>query len=335
MTEPYRIVGAIGSPYSVKLRAVLRYRRLPHQWQRIGPDGLAETGDLKPRLAPALCYPDGTWRHDTTPLILDLEQRHPDARSVLPDDPADSFLALLLEDMADEWGTKWMFHYRWWRQRDRAYCRDWLTFDRYGATGEEALRAEAQSFNDRQVGRMALVGCTRQNRPLIEETYHQALGHLEALVTSRPFFFGGRPSIADFAWYGQLLQLATDPTPADLMKAEAPFLERWLYQIDDASGVAGDWRDPSEPLGPPLMGLLHLVGEVYLPFLAANAAAFEHGRDRFAFEALGHDYAQPTFRYQVKCLRGLRDAFAALDPASRARLEPILAETGCLAHLAT
>src|SRR5947207_1194273 len=110
------IVGVPGSPYSRKLRAVLRYRRIPHAW--VLPGSPESRGLPEPRVAllPRLILPgdDGALeaRVDSTPLIRVLEGSHR-GRSVVPPDPAMAFLDALLEDYADEWLTKPMFHYRW------------------------------------------------------------------------------------------------------------------------------------------------------------------------------------------------------------------------------
>src|SRR5271169_1066421 len=110
------VVGAPGSPYSRKLRAVLRYRRIPYVWVQRG--SREASGLPKPRveLLPQLILPaaDGTLEAliDSTPLIRRLETLEP-GRSVIPPDPALAFLDALLEDYADEWLTKAMFHYRW------------------------------------------------------------------------------------------------------------------------------------------------------------------------------------------------------------------------------
>jgi hypothetical protein len=82
-----------------------------------------------------------------------------------------------------------------------------------------------------------------------------------------------------------------------------------------------------------VLGLLKLAGEVYLPFLAANAQAIQNGAEEFALPIWGMQYKQVTFRYQAKCYDWLRQHFAALDNGGRGRLEPVLEETGCLSFL--
>ncbi len=63
-------------------------------------------------VVPVVEYPDGSYRADSTPIILDLEIRH-QGRSIMPGSPAIAFLAHLLEDMADEYLPFPMLYFRW------------------------------------------------------------------------------------------------------------------------------------------------------------------------------------------------------------------------------
>ena len=315
----YRLYGALGSPYSMKLRALLRYRRIPHLWI----DGAAARealGQVRAPVIPVLQYPDGHYDNDSTPVIYDLEARHAERR-VVPDDPGQAFVAHLLEDFADEWLTKAMFGYRWLEEVDQVQMSRWLAFDNLKGGGLETSQKFAEMFRARQVSRMALVGCTAENFPLIEASTRAVLAALEAHVVNRHGLFGTRPSLAEFGIYGQLSQLGTDPTAQAMMRADYPYAYRWLAHVDDMSGLEGEWEAGFAPV---VAQLVRIAGEVYVPFLAANEAAAEAGAETFRMEAMGLPYEQGVFKYQLKCLRELRARHAALPSEARDEVDALL-----------
>lgn len=331
--ERYRLIGSTASPYAIKLRALLRYRRIPFDWVIMTKELRKATEHLRPALIPVLQYPDGTYRGETTTLAYDLEARHKE-RSVIPDDRAVAFVCDLLEDVADEWAVKPLFLYRWWDAEDQAYVSRWAGEEWSTSEAQTGSAEEIEQFRQRQISRMVILGATAENKPLLEESYLRMLGAFEPNVGMTSYLFGSRPSLADFAWFGQLSEMATDPTPMRIMRERAPFTDHWVRRLDDASGVEGEWYPRERALGGMTEALLKIAGELYLPFLAANAEAFARGVERLEIRAWGLPYALAPFKYQVKCLQQLRDKFSALDEGSRAALQPVLQRTGCWAHLA-
>ncbi len=330
--QSYRLFGGNASPYSRKLRAILRYRRLPHVWVLGTADSLAEIAQVKPRLVPVLRLPDsGEYRVDSTPLAYLLEQRHPDTRSIIPPNPADAFICHLIEDFADEWLTKLMFHYRWIEDETAAWASHWIIWDAMpGMVGAQHDQA-AKYFHDRQRSRMAMVGCTPDNAPVLESGYAQLLDALASGVGGTRFLFGSRPSLADFALYGQLAQLTIDPLPLRICRARAPMVEAWVIGLDDGGGIEGQWDSVSS--APLREALLSMIGSDYLPFLRANAEALSAQRDQVELEIRGHRYTQPPFAYQAKCHAETLRRWSALPADAQTSVSEVLARCGCLEYL--
>jgi len=333
--HPLRIVGAQGSPYSRKLRAVLRYRRIPHAWINQGSpesDGLPRP---KVQLLPQLIAPGAGGlleaRTDSSPLIRALESDY-EGRSVVPPHAAMAFVDALLEDYADEWLTKAMFHYRWAFSDDVANAAAILPrWFRPNQPEEEAVR-NGEMFAQRQVGRLGVVGSNPTTAPVIEESYRRLLRLLDAHLTHFRFVLGARPAACDFALFGQLTQLvAFDPTPMAIARRATPRVVAWVDIVEDLSGLEPDDIDWTPPESAPetLRALLAEVGRVYVPFLLANAAALERQAEQVECVIDGRPWVQRPFPYQGKCLRWLREAHAALSPDDRHAADALLAGTGC------
>jgi glutathione S-transferase len=326
MPASYRIIGSLGSPYSMKMRAIFRYRRLAHVFDFRDDASKAETAGVRPQIVPMVCYPDsGEWHVDSTTIALELESRHPQERSILPTQEADAFLCHLLEDFADEWVTKAMFHYRWYYAIDADYASGWIAADTLPATRHDAAarRAFAREFGDRQIGRMPLVGCTQANRPVIERSYERLLDVLALDAARGSYLFGSRPSLADFGLFGQLKTLADDPTGQQIMRQRAPSVNHWIRQIDDLSGLEGEWASET---GRMLRNTLALCCDYYLPFLVANSSALAAGDETLQVSFDEGDYEQAPFRYQAKCHSRLKSLYAALGGQAQGEVDLLLGE---------
>lgn len=336
------LMGAPGSPYTRKMLALLRYRHIPYVFYTRAMAAERNLPQAKVPLLPTFYFyfPDGAGGllpvTDSSPLIRRLETLF-SARSVLPSDPTLAFLDMLLEDYADEWLTKPMFHYRWAHAADAERAAAVLPFYRGLSRPDAQVHADGRDFAQRQIGRLRFVGSNPTTGPIIEASYRRLLALLDAHLTQSPFLLGRRPAACDFALFGQLTQLAAfDPTPMTLTLATTPRIHAWTAVAEDLSGldpVDGDWTGAAA-VPTSLRALLTEVGRTYVPVMLANLAAVEAGAATVVARVDGTDWEQQPFPYQAKCVRWLREAYAALGPEHRRVVEPLLAESGCLSLVA-
>jgi glutathione S-transferase len=239
----YRLFGSTGSPYSVKVRSYMRFKGIPHVWLvRNTPELQQEHAQhAKLPLVPLVAVPDGSEAfQDSTPIIENFEAERP-TPTIHPASVPLRFVSELLEEFADEWGNKWMFHYRWAHEQDgRDYARRIACEMRSGVPppeDPEALESELKQlsdmFCDRMFGRLFTIGSTGQTRPIIEGGFLGGICMLEEHFADqrRPYLFGGRPSLADFGLSGQLWNCVTDPTAGGLMRLHAPSVVQWAERM--------------------------------------------------------------------------------------------------------
>ena len=341
--DPIRLVGGTGSPYTQKMVALLRYRRIPYAVSWGQPEPFCDALGVekpKPIFMPTFLFEgdDGLEAEcDSTPIIRRLEEMYP-GRSVLPDDPALAFVDYLIEDFTDEWCTKYMFHFRWYPQDDADNAGTLLPFGLDVSLQQEAHQQFKNFVTDRQVGRLYVVGSNDTTAPVIDASYRRFLAAMEAHLANQPLMLGSRPGAGDFSLHGQLTQLVGfDPTPRAIAHEVSPRTVAWVDRMYDQSGLEpGDqgWiRLEDQPES--LRGIMEEIGRVYAPAQLANARAVAAGEKTWESEIDGASWTQQTFPYQAKCLKWTNEHYRALSDEDRGRIDVLLKGTGVEAMLSS
>lgn len=330
MAEYYRIIGAEMSPYSVKVRSYFRYKAIPHQWVLRNAESQAEFEKYaKVPIIPLVVTPEGTGIQDSTPIIDAMEKIYP-LPSVHPDDLIAKFISILIEEFGDEWGNKWMFHYRWTRDVDQISSAGRIARMRGANLEEHKHAALAAQVRARMVDRLWFVGSNAVTAPHIEAGFVDMLGMLDRHLATRPYLFGGRPAFGDFGLWGQIYEMWTDPTTGALIGGGAPHVLDWVHRMlwPKAEGAFETW--PS--LAPTLMPILSdQVGRLFMPWTCANEKALTEQQEEFSVTLGDKPWSQKPQKYHARSLGMLRAKYAAVP--DKTALDPVLESAGCLAGL--
>ena len=330
MAEYYRIIGAEMSPYSVKVRSYFRYKAIPHQWVLRNAESQAEFEKYaKVPIIPLVVTPEGTGIQDSTPIIDAMDKIYP-LPSVHPDDPIAKFISILIEEFGDEWGNKWMFHYRWTRDVDQISSAGRIARMRGANLEEHKHAALAAQVRARMVDRLWFVGSNAVTAPQIEAGFVDMLGMLDRHLATRPDLFGGRPAFGDVGLWGQIYEMWTDPTTGALIGGGAPHVLDWVHRMlwPKAEGAFETW--PS--LAPTLMPILSdQVGRLFMPWTCANEKALTEQQEEFSVTLGDKAWSQKPQKYHARSLGMLRAKYAAVP--DKTALDPVLESAGCLAGL--
>ncbi len=335
--NPIPIVGNPASPYTRKMLALMRYRRIPYAVEWGDPRALIKKMGLeepKPILLPVLVFNiDGKNRAitDSTPIIRNLENEF-SVRRVIPSDPKLNFLNYVLEDFGDEWVTKYMFHYRWHFEDDIEKAGTVLPLMHDVSLENKSHLEFKKYFSELQTSRLWVVGSNNKTAPIIEESYKRFLNQLETCLSINPFLFGKRPSSSDFAIYGQLTQLiGFDPTSSAIAHNISPRAISWIDQMEDLSGLnvhEEDWIT-FEQAERNLSNIFEEIGTVYMPALLANSNAINQNEKTWTANIDGAEWNQKSFPYQAKCLQWINNEFEVLGKDDQEDILNFLRNTGC------
>ncbi|MEO1100466.1 MAG: glutathione S-transferase family protein [Pseudomonadota bacterium] len=301
----YRLYGAQTSPYSLKVRACLRYKNVGFEWiTRSAATEDEFQGHARAPTVPLLVFPNRPVSQDSTLMLAALEADFPEP-SATPEDPACQALAAVLEDYADEWLNKAMFRQRWGQMPDRAAAASRLLVQLFGRNVPKDRQKAERQISSRMMDRLVLIGADDTNQIILKTSFHRFARLLDAHLKDHLFLFGGKPTAADFALAAQLQQLLMDPTPAAWLQERAPFVTAWCEFMEDPK-AGGPFKSLPE-LEETLLPLIRdEVAKTFLPWATANSASASRRRKKFSVTLEDGIFEQSTQRFAAKSFKDVK-----------------------------
>ncbi len=333
----YRLYAAPVSLFSGKARAYLR-------WKGTAFDEVLTTTEVMREVVPKIGWAvipvletkEGVLVQDTVDIIEHIETSEGGV-SVYPENPLLNFVSALLHVYGDEWLTLPAMHYRWHHNEE------W-TYSEFGRMAAPDADTETQVKIGTKRGQMfkgfvPMLGITDETRGCIESSYEAFLDEFSAHLSEHKFLLGGRPSIADFAFYGPLYaHLYRDPASGEIMKSRAPKVAAWVKRLRDGDyGEGGLEADIPATLLPLLsrhfkehMAVLSAANTLLKSWAAGQEAGAElpraFGMTPFQVgDCTGQIIARP---FSLLRLQAAMDVYASLNETQRAKADKMLKETG-------
>ena len=302
------------SPYSDKVRALLRYKRLAVDERIENAETRfsvlqARTGKT---MVPVLVTPDDRAINDSTAIAAHVEKTVPEPPTRWSDPVADT-VAMLLEDYADEWLVRIMLSSRWYHPADAAQNAAVIATNMtQGLIGLDFQRA-AKEFPPGIIGTLPKMGATPQNAEGWYGMLPRILAAMDEALAASPFLAGSSPHQCDFAFYGQLNQIRRDPTGSEWIARAPARVGEWMSRIEAActGGAVPVARGLTDLTS--LQALVHEMAGTYLRMQIANAIAVDAGADHVDTDLVGgFPFRAPPAKYNAKLLASNLDRLERL-----------------------
>ena len=283
MTAPaYRVHGMMQSYFTRKMTGYLDYKGIPWVLRRFpgaSPEAMAAGF---PGGVPVVQTPEGEFMWDSTSMIHHLERRFPEP-AVLPLDPVQRFLCYVVEDAADEWLYRPAVGTRWYFPENRAVAGFELARDITVKMPVSCDQAHAA------VGAHVRSSCPPLGVNVdtiqlwVDEVLRPWIRVLGAHLARRPYLFGDRPSLADFALFGgNAAHFINDPLCRRWVEEDGAAVVQHTHRLlEPEDQECGAWDDPV--VSDTLIAVLAELGKHYLPWVSLACRdgvadiVFEHG----------------------------------------------------------